>query len=61
MLQVKIGAFVVAELAAVLIVGGLVTRFAHTHALRSRVVGIICDVFGIVMYMSPLTIMVCES
>ncbi|CAO2823121.1 unnamed protein product [Amaranthus hypochondriacus] len=29
----------------------------YTHATRSRFVGIFCDVFGIILYGSPLTIM----
>lgn len=31
---------------------------AHTHEKRSMIVGILCVIFGSVMYASPLTIMV---
>ena len=31
---------------------------AHTHEKRSMIVGILCVIFGSIMYASPLTIMV---
>lgn len=31
---------------------------AHTHEKRSMIVGILCVIFGSMMYASPLTIMV---
>ena len=31
---------------------------AHTHEKRSMIVGILCVIFGTIMYASPLTIMV---
>jgi solute carrier family 50 protein (sugar transporter) len=31
---------------------------AHTHERRSMIVGILCIIFGTMMYASPLTVMV---
>ncbi|KAG9450010.1 hypothetical protein H6P81_009975 [Aristolochia fimbriata] len=45
------------EIAFMTLVVVLVLTLAHTHKLRSAVVGILCLVFNCVMYASPLTIM----
>jgi hypothetical protein len=47
--------FEVAFVASV-VVGVLLS--AHTYEDRSRIVGIICIVFGTIMYAAPLTVMV---
>lgn len=46
------------ELIFIAIVAALVLTLAHTTQKRSMVVGIICILFNIMMYASPLSIMV---
>ncbi|XP_068652712.1 bidirectional sugar transporter SWEET6b-like [Aristolochia californica] len=45
------------EVAFVAAVISLVLSLAHTHKLRTRIVGIICMIINCAMYASPLTIM----
>lgn len=42
-------------------VAGITMGAFHTHHDRSMFVGILCVVFNVVMYASPLTVMVIES
>jgi lipid-A-disaccharide synthase-like uncharacterized protein len=46
------------EIVFVVIVVLSVLLAAHTHEKRSMIVGILCVIFGSMMYISPLTIMV---
>lgn len=46
------------EIVFVAIVVLSVLLAAHTHEKRSMIVGILCVIFGSMMYASPLTIMV---
>nr|CAD1839236.1 unnamed protein product [Ananas comosus var. bracteatus] len=48
----------VAETAFVALVALLVLTLAHTHEQRSMIVGILCVIFGTMMYAAPLSVMV---
>lgn len=46
------------EVVFVAIIVAITMLTLHTHTKRSLMVGVICDIFNILMYCSPLTIMV---
>ena len=46
------------EVAFVALVGILVIAFTHTLAMRSMIIGILCVIFGTMMYVAPLAVMV---
>ncbi|KAK8953969.1 Bidirectional sugar transporter SWEET4 [Platanthera zijinensis] len=50
-----------AELVFVATVAVVVITCFHTHERRSLFVGILCVIFCVMMYLAPLTVMVCES
>lgn len=47
------------EIAFVAVIAVLVLTLFHTHEQRSLVVGVLCVIFGTVMYAAPLSVMVC--
>lgn len=47
------------EIAFVAVIAILVLTLFHTHGQRSLVVGVLCVIFGTVMYAAPLSVMVC--
>ncbi|KAI3452414.1 hypothetical protein Pfo_009079 [Paulownia fortunei] len=49
--------FLLAEAMLLAVVAAITLLCFHTHATRSMFVGIICVVFGIIMYGSPLSIL----
>nr|XP_043621476.1 bidirectional sugar transporter SWEET6b-like [Erigeron canadensis] len=55
--RVKIMGGLFVEVVFLAIVAFCDLRFLHTHKERSTLVGILCIVFGIIMYGAPLTIM----
>nr|UJT76401.1 bidirectional sugar transporter SWEET7 [Hemerocallis fulva] len=55
--KVQVLLTVLAEAVFVVVFGILVIRFFPTTARRSTVVGILCIVFNIIMYVSPLSVM----
>ena len=57
-LQKKAFAILAVEILFVVAVVLGVILGAHTHEKRSMIVGILCVIFGSMMYASPLTIMV---
>jgi ABC-type uncharacterized transport system permease subunit len=56
--QLKMLGVLAIEVAFVAAVVAGVLLGAHTHEKRSMIVGILCVIFGSVMYASPLTVMV---
>ena len=56
--RVKVVLVVLAEVVFVAFLTLLVLTLAHTYTLRSTIVGSVCLVFNIMMYASPLTVMV---
>lgn len=56
--RVKIALIIFGELAFVAVVAAVVLTTGHTHEQRSTMVGILCVIFGTVMYASPLSVMV---
>ena len=57
--QRKVTLWIIIGLIFLGIVAACTMLFFHTHTKRSRIVGILCVIFGALMYASPLTIMVC--
>lgn len=57
-LKLRVLLIAAAEVAFVLVFGALVISFLHTTDRRSTVVGILCIVFCIMMYVAPLSVMV---
>lgn len=57
-MQKKAFAILAAEIVFVAAVVVGVILGAHTHNKRSMIVGILCVIFGSVMYASPLSVMV---
>ncbi|KAF5204943.1 Bidirectional sugar transporter sweet4 [Thalictrum thalictroides] len=55
--RLKVVVMLLAEIVMVGIVGLLVITMAHTYERRSLIVGIICIVFGTMMYVAPLSVM----
>ncbi|KAG9140696.1 hypothetical protein Leryth_006895 [Lithospermum erythrorhizon] len=55
--RIYIVGLLVAVIILLAIVAVLTLQFCHTYESRSMVVGIICVVFGVIMYASPLSIM----
>ncbi|KAG9132488.1 hypothetical protein Leryth_008405 [Lithospermum erythrorhizon] len=55
--RIHIVAGLLAEVILLAIVAAPTLKLCHTHAMRSMVVGIVCIVFGVIMYSSPLSIM----
>ncbi|XP_020264028.1 bidirectional sugar transporter SWEET4-like [Asparagus officinalis] len=49
---------VIFEIAIVAILGALIITLVHNENLRSRIIGIICIIFCIIMYVAPLAAMV---
>ncbi|KAK6920727.1 SWEET sugar transporter [Dillenia turbinata] len=45
------------ELIFMAIVAFITLKFFHTHESRSMIVGILCCIFNVIMYASPLTVM----
>ncbi|KAK8954828.1 Bidirectional sugar transporter SWEET4 [Platanthera zijinensis] len=45
------------DLAIVGVVSAIVLIFFHTHERRSLIIGILCVIFCIIMYLAPLTVM----
>lgn len=58
MMQIKVLMYLAAEIAFMAAVVAVVLTTAHTHDLRSLIVGILCVIFGTCMYASPLAVMV---
>ncbi|XP_020097867.1 bidirectional sugar transporter SWEET6b [Ananas comosus] len=56
-LRIKVLMYLAAEIAFVAAVVAVVLTTAHTHDLRSLIVGILCVIFGTCMYASPLAVM----
>jgi len=56
-LKTKIILIILAELAFMAVVVGVVLKFIHTLEMRQAVVGIICTIFNIGMYAAPLSVM----
>ncbi|KAL5860454.1 hypothetical protein ACOSQ4_001750 [Xanthoceras sorbifolium] len=55
--QIKVINWILIELVFLGIVATCTLLLFHTHEKRSRIVGILCVIFGVLMYASPLTIM----
>ncbi|KAJ8433963.1 hypothetical protein Cgig2_022169 [Carnegiea gigantea] len=53
----SIALYLLGELAAFAALACVTLLVFHTHTRRSTFVGIFCDVFGIILYGSPLTVM----
>lgn len=60
-LQKKVLIGLAGEVVFVVIIAVITMLTLHTHEKRSMMVGIICDIFNIMMYVSPLTVMVSLS
>ncbi|GMH05530.1 hypothetical protein Nepgr_007370 [Nepenthes gracilis] len=56
--RMQIVAFMLVELLVIAIIAAISLKALHTHTARSNVVGAFCVVFGVVMYSSPLTVMI---
>lgn len=56
--RLKVFAMLFMETAFVVLVLVLVLTLAHTHERRSLIVGVLCVVFGTIMYVAPLSVMV---
>lgn len=56
--RLKVFAMLVMETAFVVLVFVLVLTLAHTYERRSLIVGVLCVVFGTMMYVAPLSVMV---
>ncbi|CAI9758606.1 unnamed protein product [Fraxinus pennsylvanica] len=48
--------FLLGEIAVFAVMVVLTLHFFHSHQARSMFVGVVCDIFGIIMYGSPLSI-----
>ncbi|KAF2316128.1 hypothetical protein GH714_041376 [Hevea brasiliensis] len=59
--QVKVIGCIFIELVFLAILVTCTLKFSDTHEQRSTIVGIICVIFNIVMYASPLTVMIANS
>lgn len=57
-LQKKVLIGLASEVVFVIIIVVITMLALHTHTKRSLIVGVICDIVNILMYCSPLTIMV---
>ncbi|XP_042434843.1 bidirectional sugar transporter SWEET5-like [Zingiber officinale] len=55
--RLKVAMVLIVEIVFTAVVATLVLHFAHTHEKRSFIVGILCIIFGICMYVSPLSVM----
>ncbi|KAJ8626168.1 hypothetical protein MRB53_019475 [Persea americana] len=55
--RLKVFAMLFMETAFVVLVLVLVLTLAHTHERRSLIVGVLCVVFGTIMYVAPLSVM----
>ncbi|KAL3742878.1 hypothetical protein ACJRO7_018222 [Eucalyptus globulus] len=55
--RLRVAAVVLIELVFISALAALVLTLVHTHERRSMVVGIVCMVFNIMMYASPLSVM----
>ena len=55
--RVKIALIILVELAFISAVAAVVLSIAHTHEKRSMMVGVLCVIFGTMMYASPLSVM----
>ncbi|XP_042482877.1 bidirectional sugar transporter SWEET4-like [Macadamia integrifolia] len=55
--RLKVFGYLLLEVAFLTVVVCVTLLRFHTHDSRSRIVGILCVIFGVCMYMSPLTIM----
>lgn len=56
--RLRVAAVVLIELIFISALAALVLTLVHTHKQRSMVVGIVCMVFNVMMYASPLSVMV---
>lgn len=56
--RLRVLVVLVAETAFVALVALLVLTLAHTHERRSMIVGVLCVIFGTMMYAAPLSVMV---
>ncbi|KAG6476650.1 hypothetical protein ZIOFF_065895 [Zingiber officinale] len=56
--QGRVAMVLIVEIVFTAVVATLVLHFAHTHEKRSFIVGILCIIFGICMYVSPLSVMI---
>ncbi|KAL2523355.1 Bidirectional sugar transporter SWEET7 [Forsythia ovata] len=54
--RITILLFLVSEIVFLAVIATITLLCFHTHETRSMFVGIICDIFGIIMYASPLSI-----
>lgn len=59
-LQAKVIGWVALEILFLGVVAACTLTLRKTHAQRSDLVGILCVIFGVLMYASPLTVMVCH-
>ncbi|KAL2500039.1 Bidirectional sugar transporter SWEET7 [Abeliophyllum distichum] len=55
-IRITILLFLVSEIVFLAVIAVITLLCFHTHETRSMFVGIICDIFGIIMYASPLSI-----
>ncbi|OAY84229.1 Bidirectional sugar transporter SWEET4, partial [Ananas comosus] len=55
--RLQVFVVLVAETAFVALVALLVLTLAHTHEQRSMIVGVLCVIFGTMMYAAPLSVM----
>ena len=56
--RLRVLVILASEVASVALVGILVIAFTHTLALRSMIIGVLCVLFGTMMYAAPLSVMV---
>lgn len=59
--RLKVFAWFVLDLIFMAALTVLTLTLAHTHKQRSAIVGTVCIIFNIMMYASPLAVMVCPS
>ncbi|KAJ9152465.1 hypothetical protein P3X46_026028 [Hevea brasiliensis] len=59
--RVKVIKWIFIELVFLAILVACILKFSDTHEQRSKIVGIICLVFNVLMYASPLTMMIGNS
>lgn len=55
--KLRVVVILATEIAFVALIGILVISFVHTLAKRSMIIGILCVVFGTMMYVAPLSVM----
>ncbi|GMH13373.1 hypothetical protein Nepgr_015214 [Nepenthes gracilis] len=55
--RLKVAAWIAVEIVFMCIVAACTLTIFHSTTKRSNVVGILCVIFGMIMYISPLTIM----